>query len=193
MSTITVTNNTKLPIHIATQWSNIVQEYCNHVEPGNTVELPAAGFGWQDFFAVTGSPDNEISHGKDWVAVLGLGATILGTLGTIAGIAAIPLTGGASAVVAAGSAAIAMTAGGTAAGVVSTIAGLAVSVGEFVVNPATVSGLWGPDGYTMNVTGGDIEVAKLEDGSIKITRVLPLSVTWQNKKSGTVGVATSKR
>jgi hypothetical protein len=193
MSTITVVNNTKLPIHCATSWSHVIQKFRNNVAPGEQIDLPSEPFGWQDFMVVTGSPENEISHDKDWLAVLGLGATVLGTLGTIAGVVALPLTGGASAVLAAGGWAVAATAGGVAASAIATVAGFGVIAGDLIVNPATVGMLWCPDGYTMTVTGGDIEVETKPDGKLYVTNIQPLTVHWINKTSSTHGVSTSKR
>ncbi|OOZ39436.1 hypothetical protein BOW53_11525 [Solemya pervernicosa gill symbiont] len=187
MSNIQITNNTKLPIHVATSWANIVQEFINDVEPGDTVNLPAAGFGWQDLSIVTGTPENKINHNNDWSAVLGLGGAVLGGLGTIAGVCLLPFSGGASTgIIAAGAAA-------TGASVISLSAGTAVMIGEFQVHPVHITALWGPDGYTVNVDGGDIIGELNENKEFVINDVKPIKAHWTNKTSGTKGTVTSHK
>src|SRR3989344_597244 len=150
MSTITITNNTKLPIHAATEWNHIVQEYKNNILPGTTIDLPAANLGWQDLMVVSGFEENKVSHDQDWSSALSFGIVIAGALGTIAGTALTVITWGGSTPV------LVATATVTAAGIATTLADGAVMIADLVVHPATVPALWGADGYTIIVSGGEV-------------------------------------
>jgi hypothetical protein len=188
MSTITITNNTKLPIHAATEWNHIVQEYKNNIEPGKTIEISAADFGWQDLMVITGFEENKISHAQDWSHALGFGIVIVGALGTIAGTALTIATFGGSTPL------LVATAVATAASATALVADTAVSIANFVVNPATVPSLWGPDGYTIVVSGGDVSgTLDSASGKFTVTGVSPLVVKWTNKTSHTSGTIGSTR
>lgn len=196
MSTMTITNDTKLPLHTATEWDGIVQEFKNYVKPGETVNLPAAGSGWQDLVVITGMKDSEVSHKDDWSRALSFGLLIGGVLTTIAGTALTIVTLGAAAPVVIGG--ISMTAGAVvASSVVVLVGGLVVTLGSasveiggrFNLRPSTVTGLWGPHGYTFRVTGGEIRGGydKAKDQFI-VSEVTPLIVEWKNKTTDSHGI-----
>lgn len=202
MSTMSVTNSTNLPIHIATEWDGIVQEFKNYLEPGQSYELPAASFfGWQDFVAVIGIKDTEINHKDDWLRALSFGALIAGVLTTVSGIALTVVTFGAAApVVVAGiemSAAAITTAGvaGAIAGGVATTAGAtATIVSDLRLKPAMVQGLWGPDGYNINIQGGNITGGYDKNtNKFHATEISPIIIEWKNKVSGTHGTVNATR
>ncbi|WP_306012420.1 MULTISPECIES: hypothetical protein [unclassified Allomuricauda] len=188
MSTITITNNTKLPIHAGTQWNHIVQEFKNNILPGATIDLPSADFGWQDLMVVTGFKDNEISHAQDWSKALGFGVFIAGALGTIASTALTVVTaGGATPLLVASVAA-------TAASVTALETEVLLTINDFIVHPATVPALWGPDGYNITVSGGDVSgEVNPATGEFTVKEVSPLQVQWTNKTSGTTGIVGSTR
>lgn len=188
MSTITITNNTKLPIHAATEWNHIVQEFNNNIEPGKTINLPAANFGWQDLMVVTGFKDNQISHAQDWSHALGFGIIIVGALGTVGGTAlTIATFGGATPLLVA-------TVAATAASATALVADTATTIADFTVHPATVPALWGHDGYTIVVSGGEVSGTFDEaTGKFTVTAVSPLVVQWTNKTSHTTGTVGSTR
>ena len=188
MSKITITNNTKLPIHTATEWNHIVQEYKNGILPGETIDLPAAGFGWQDLMVVSGFDENKISHAQDWSHALGFGIVIAGALGTIGGTALTIATFGGSTPL------LVATVAATAASATALVADTAVTIADFVVRPATVPALWGPDGYTVVVSGGDVSGTLDEaSGKFTVTGVSPLMVKWTNNTSHTTGTVGSTR
>lgn len=188
MSKITITNNTKLPIHAATEWNHVVQEFKNNIQLGSTIDLPSANFGWQDLMIVTGFKDNEISHAQDWSKALGFGVVIVGAIGTVAGTALTIVTLGGSTPL------LVATVAATAASATALVADTAIRIADFIVNPATVPALWGPDGYTIVVTGGEIS-GNLDKttGQFTVTGVSPLQVKWTNKTSGTTGTVGSTR
>lgn len=188
MATITIKNNTKLPIHAATEWDYIVQEFKNNIQPGDEIDLPAAGFGWQDLMVVPGFKANEISHDQDWSHALGFGVFIAGTLGTIGGVALTIVTlGGAAPLLIASVAETAVSA-------TALVTDTALTIADFAVKPATVPGLWGPDGYSVVVSGGEVSGELNEaDNKFTVTGVSPLVVKWTNKTSHTSGTVGSTR
>lgn len=192
MSTITITNNTKMPIHAATEWNHIVQEFKNNIEPGKTIDLPSANFGWQDLMVVTGFKGNEISHGQDWSHALGFGVMIAGALGTIGGTALTIATFGAAGPLTAP--VLAATIAVTAASATALVADTGITIGNFAVHPATVPALWGVDGYTVIVSGGDVKGSFDEaTGEFTVTEVSPIVVKWTNKSTHATGTVGSTR
>ena len=66
---MTIANHTQIPINAATEWGHIVQEFKNEIDPGQTIELPAASFfGWQDLVVLMSTPKTAISHKQDWAS-----------------------------------------------------------------------------------------------------------------------------
>jgi|CXWJ01.1.fsa_nt_gi hypothetical protein len=186
MATIDITNNTFLPIHAATEWNHIVQEYKNYIQPGETASIPAANFGWQDLLIVPGFKSTEISHDQDWSAALGFGTLLAGAVATIA---SIPLTiatwGGSTPIlVASGSLFV--------AGLTTMTTDIVLTINDFKVRPVTVEGLWGPHGYTMTMTGGEVTGDFSKDKQqFTVKSIAPMNCHWVNKttnKSGDVGV-----
>jgi len=184
MSNITVTNNTLLPIHVATSWKGIIQFYKNDLKPGESFNFDKFGLGWTDFTAVVATSENKFNHDSDASAILGLVAVGAGIAASIAGLALLPFSGGSSAALVAAGYAVAGTAGAIS------LAGAVIEGVEGALMPASVKALFVSDGYELNVDGGNI-VGAYEDGVFHVTRIDPLEVRWRNRTSGTQGTETA--
>lgn len=195
MSTYTITNNTNFPMHVGTEWAHIVQEYRNFIKPGECVDIPAAGFGWQDVLVKHGLEENKISHDDDWKGVLSLGIYGLGGVATIAGaalsIAAVVPSGGTAAPI--GAQLIGGVVAATA-GLVSLVTDTVFTIADFTIRPAILTGMYGPDGYRLTITGGEI-IGDLDPdtNTFKVTDVKPIQVAWENKVSGSSGTIGATR
>jgi len=181
-------------MHVGTEWGHIVQEFHNFLLPGESVDVPAASFfGWQDVVVKHGLQENKISHKDDWKSVMGIAVFSVGGVAEVVGAGlAIIVTGGvaAPAVLAAVSAqTLAVSAAAaTTAGIVTLAAETAVTIADFTVRPAVLNGMWGPDGYEIDITGGDV-TGFYDETSKKFvtTEVRPISLSWKNTTSGTSG------
>ena len=178
MSKIKVTNNTNLPIHIAMTWAGIVQYYKNDLQPGASFDFSEFGTGWSDFTAVVGTPENEFSHKMDATKIMSFVTAGAGILTSIAGIALIPFSGGASAGL--------VFAGLTVTAASTTVAATNVAIRgvEGEMSPATIKGLFVSDHYTMSVQGGNIIGSLDEDGqTFHVQKFEPLYVEYKNETS----------
>lgn len=186
MSNIAVTNNTRLPIHIAMTWKGIVQYYHNDLKPGETHNFDKFLTGWSDFHAVIATEENRFNHDSDAGAILGLGAVAAGIVISVAGIALLPFSGGTSSAAVVAGIAIASTAG------VISVAGAVIEGVEGILMPASVKALFVSDKYSISVEGGNIIGVFEEDSkTFTVTKVEPLSVHWKNEVSGNSGVETA--
>lgn len=186
MSNISVTNNTKLPIHIAMTWKGIVQYFHNDLKPGETHNFDKFFTGWSDFHAVVATEENRFSHDNDAAAILGLGAVVAGVVASVAGIALLPFSGGTSSAMVIAGIAVAGTAGAIS------VAGAVIEGIEGILMPASVKALFVSDKYTISVKGGNIIGVFEEDNkTFTVTKVEPLSVHWRNEISGNSGVETA--
>lgn len=162
MGIISVTNNTDFPIDFATSWNGIVQEYHNALAAGKSASIKGSDFGWQDFAVAMSSPGGGFNHDKDWVGAVGTAATVGGAVLTVA------TAGGATPLL-------------LAAGGAVTVGGVVASVADQVLSPAQLKGMWGPDGYEINVDGGTATFNK--DDPPKIASISEMRVFWKNKVS----------
>jgi len=182
MSSFIIHNKTEMPIHAATSWDGIVQEFKNGIQPGTSFELPSASFfGWQDLTVVTGFNENEFSHRQDWKHALGLGILIAGSVVTVAGVVVAVGTFGATAplvpAISAGTLAIAGAVVAGSAGAVTVTDGIVRLVDYCIFPPTVIHGLWGPDGGDIVVSGGDITgILDTKTNNFTVTGSSPLKV-----------------
>lgn len=180
MSNISVTNTTKLPIHIAMSWKGVIQYYVNDLQPGQSHNFNQFALGWSDFSAVVGTPENKFNHESDFANILAFGTALTGLAVSIAGLVAIPFTGGASTPL------VVIGIAAAAAGV--SLTGVVIEGIEGALMPASVKALFVSDQYTLNVGGGEVVgIHNEKEKTFQVTEIKPLSVGWKNNTSGSLG------
>ena len=185
MSSIKVTNNTNLPIHICMTWKGIVQYYKNDLQPGESHNFDKFFTGWSDFSAVIGTEENKFNHDKDFSNILSFGTAITGAILSITGLVLAPVTGGGSVVLAMSGAAIA------AASTSVSIASVVIDGMNGVLMPASVKALFVSDKYTISLTGANIlgdHVKSGDEEKFLVSKVEPLQIKWNNLTSGASGI-----
>lgn len=180
-------DSSAMPVHIAISWGGIIQHHRNDIPPGGYWEVNVPGLGWHGLDVRPSNGKNQFDPSKDNVS--GIANIAIGAVATVvaaAGIILIPFTAGSSTFIT--GAAIATAVGG---GVV-TATDIAFAIGDAVVNPVSMSNLYGPDGYNIHVKGGDL-IGKYDDNSKKftVTSFQPLLIEWHNNTSHSSGVETA--
>lgn len=180
-------NSSAMPVHIAIEWGGILQHWKNDIPVGGYWEVNVPGLGWHAIEVRPSNGKNQYDPAKD--NVFGIANIAIGSVAAVvaaAGIVLIPFTAGSSSFVT--GAAIATAVGG---GVV-TATDIAFAIGDAVVNPVTLSNMYGPDGYNIHVRGGDLIGTYDENtGLFTVTGYQPLLVEWENNTSHSKGVETA--
>jgi hypothetical protein len=206
MAWFRIYNRANAPINVKLTNAGITYYSQNHVRafdpnmPGGEREkcgyweFNPGAVGW-DFTAVYDTPSTQFDPSKDNVLPIStiVGLTV-GIAATAAGVALTVVTAGAAApIVVAGvqimsaSAALATGATITSVAAAGTVASLGITIAEAVLYPATVNGLYGPDGYAIVVDGGFPYTYDKEKHTLTMEGAKPLAVSWKNNTSGTHG------
>jgi hypothetical protein len=170
-----------VPVHVVVSWAGIIQHYHNDLRPGEYCEWHVPGLGWHDFTAIPSNGANQVDPAHDnipSIAKFVIGGLSLGAV-AVGGVIAFLPSGGSSVVFALGA----------GAAIVSglTFTGDAVVSGiDAALHPASVSNLYGPDGYNIEVRGGEV-TGHTENGKLLLTSYKPLVIHWHNNQSGTHG------
>ena len=176
-----------MPVHIALEWGGILQYYKNDMNPGDYWEYDVPGLGWHALEVRPSNGKNQFDPAKDnpfAIEKIVVGAVAVVVAGI--GIALIPFTAGSSTFITAGAIAVAVGGG------VVTVTDIGFTIGDAVVNPVSVSNLYGPDGYNIHVKGGDL-IGSYDANTKKftVTGFQPLLVEWKNNNTGSNGVQTA--
>ena len=169
MSHISVINNTSIPIHSALSWDGNLRFVYNSLQPGARNEWSEAGL-FYDLTIVPGGKGNEfpendlnsVNFGK--LALQALDLAALNPIGLVMVLAPD------------GTYALNVKTGGGSPDLV--IAGPSIQL-----RAVQIPGLYGPDGYTVTVTGGRVSVEKQSDGTFHVTGCTPLQANWENHTS----------
>lgn len=183
MSYIMVVNKTRLPLHGALSWAGIQQQCFNDLQPGASHDF-VVGLGWHDLTVVVGGKDNrfdeannnKIDFGRLALDVVRLVVLMGGPVGIAFPFGNPNLSK------------LSLAAGQPQPGGVK-LAGLPL---EF--RPVQVTELYAPDGYTIDVNGGDVDGVYDEAlHTFTITKVTPLALEWRNRNTSNSGkvVATA--
>ncbi|NMO72894.1 hypothetical protein BCV02_01275 [Vibrio breoganii] len=177
-------NSPSLPVHIAITWGGIIQHYANDIPVGGYWEVDVPGGGWHDVQLRPGLRESRFDPKKD--NVIAVAEIVIGSLAAViavAGVVLVPLTGGGSVVVAAGVVTATM-------GTVVTLTDIGFVIADRVVNPVSIAGLYGPDGYDIEVGGGDLTSDEDAATSTPIVRnIKPFVMKWKNNKTNSTGIS----
>ncbi len=181
MSFIQVTNESAVPLNVALYWSNVVQQFKNELAPRETVKFEV-GAGWHDLIATIDTENNRFSFDANVGAVTAWGATVGGLVVAAVGVGALVASGGASAPVT-----VPVIIGGiaTAVGAGVALVGAAEIVGDAWLHPATVKGLFAPDGHDVRIRGGSVE-GNFDPArnTIEVTKIHQLYAEATNETTG---------
>jgi hypothetical protein len=178
MTWFRIKNKTNLPVHVVISQADIIYFHVNDLAPGGYWEADV-GLGGYDLTVVPSNGSNQIDPAKHNMSavtgwVVGAAAVVVGAIGVVA----IPFTAGTS---------VAWTiaaAGAAVAGAGATIADVTVAIADAVLNPVTISNLYGPDGYNFEIVGGEVIGDKVGN-TFTVTKINPFRVHWHNNKTGT--------
>jgi hypothetical protein len=196
----TIMNETDGPIHMRISNAGLTKYGKNWIEArqGHTFQYghdtPAQdGLGavWYDISAYYATDENEVHVDDDnraqGLAIMG---TVLAVLGTIGGIAMMVIPGAQPAAVALTGVSIAALQTGTATFAIvsgiSTVVGVAGTAVAAEVGPAALTGMYGPDNYSITVRGGH-KIVSNPQGGHTITHVDPIVMEWHNDTRDTHG------
>lgn len=176
-----------MPVHVVVSTAGIIQHYKNDVPPGGYTEWNVDDAVWHDFTAIPSNGSNQVHPEKDNLASIAkfvIGGVSLAGL-AVGGVLLFIPTGGGSVIVALGI--------GTAIVGGLTFAGdVAVSITDAVLHPASVSNLYAPHGYNIEIRGGEVTGKLAPDKKrLTITGYQPVSVWWHNNTTGTRGHETA--
>ncbi len=171
-----------VPVHVVVSWAGIIQHYQNDLAPSGYTEWDVPGGGWHDFTAIPSNGSNQVNPSHDnlsSIAKFVIGGVSLAAV-AVGGVVAFIPSGGSSAVVAFGIGA-AIVSGLTFAG------DAVVSIIGAQLHPASVANLYGPDGYNIEVRGGEITGNVSADKKLLLTGFTPLVVHWHNNNTNKEG------
>jgi hypothetical protein len=197
MAYVNILNKTKFRLHGALSWDSF-QDWCfNDLNPGASAETNEFNFWQKDLTVVLGMDGNRFDPSKNGNRDIGrLALQGVGLLFGGAGYAGLAGLGPQ------GAAAGGALGGGLTAVPVPGQQGLwslvpAPSGGNFVklkgdvpfrVNPVTVTQLYMPDGYWIEIEGCEFQGQFNSSGDrFVVKKVLPLTLKWRNRQSGTNG------
>ncbi len=177
-------NRTNFPVNLCFTNAGIiypdadkgVKMYRNNVKKYDEIFTPGVGYDLHVFY----STDQTTIDPDKWNpgAILNVVSISVGIAAVVVGIVAIPLTAGASGTLAAVGMGLAI--GGGVAGGVATIGGAVASALGASYN---VGGLYGANDHNFYLDGG-IEGKVKDDGTIEVTKVKPLTISYLNCQTG---------
>lgn len=179
-------NRTGAPVNIRASNAGITYHWKNQVEKYD--EFLVAGIGW-DITVEYSIGHNDFSPSDNWKPISAIAGLVAGTAVTVGGVALTIVTLGAAAPVAV--AGVTISAGAiTALGIASTAAGatlgaasIAIEAIEGITQPATERGFYGGNDFNFYIDGG-LEGGPGPDGTVIISKVKPLVLSWINCQTG---------
>ncbi len=183
-SYIMVVNKSAWPIHGALSWANIQQQCFNSLAKGGSSHDFVVNLGWHDLTIVPGSESNKFDKARN--NDLGdVGRFILNVVAFLnpalnASLAVSQLAGGKQM--------IDIGAPPPGAPKVAKVTGKDIRIG-----PVQVRELYAPHGYTVTITGGQIEgTYDQATETFTITGAQPLKLRWVNRTTKTSGEVTGR-
>ena len=201
-----IRNETNVPINVRVSNAGLTKYFKNDIPP-HTTHLFQYGYdetGVQDGLGAVGydihayykSASTEISFNDNISVGLGIAGSVLGILGTIAGIVLLVVPGAQPAAAALTSASLAAIQGGAIAGTIiggiSTTLGIAGTALSAQISPVGLDNMYGPDNYTITVTGGMTFIENpTKPGEFELQGPpSPIGMDWHNETRGTSGSAS---
>ncbi|HBY96937.1 MAG: hypothetical protein M5U01_28930 [Ardenticatenaceae bacterium] len=177
----TFENQSNAPVNVVVANGGLIYFFKNRLLPGDSWSCNPAAV-WYDATVFFNFGDRDVDPAKhNWTQATALGLTTLGAALAVTSVALIPVTAGTSAVVTNFAVGVAVS------GAVVAAAGVAGTIANAALNPATIEGLYGGDDYTIIIAGGINGIVDQQDARLTVTGAVPISLQWKNQTSGSSG------
>ncbi|TPJ77216.1 hypothetical protein [Mesorhizobium sp. B2-6-2] len=174
-----IVNDSGVPVHVALSTAGVVQYCKNDVAPKTDFTWTLNDAIWHDLTVIPSNGQNKINvrDNNAWK----IAEIVVGSAGVLAAAGAAPFTGGASLAIAA-----------AAIGGVVAVGTTVVSLTNFFLHPAAISNLYAPDGYDVDIQGGNL-VGHMNGGEFIATGFNPIVLQWRNHSTKSHGTVTAPK